>query len=471
MKSVLFCLVVLFFVGCSSVDLHTFNEAYYSGDMKKAYDIAYKGANLPQEKQEYKPKNDDLLWQVQGGIAGFYGNIDGSEAMLLSADRIMQDSIKNFAITFFGNLTAILTSDNALPYPIYLYEASMVNYYLALDSMYQGKDHDTRVYLNQALQRQNDAKFYYAKEIEESWQKLDSMKNVSEDAPKTNQYIAVTMDFARQSDKREGIQSEEKYINPMIPYLKFIFELKHQNFSTIASMSASDLALLPPEDRDILESRKRGDKKKYIWVIIEDGKSASKDTLSFSIPLPLKPEVFLNPAMLTIALSSKEGAVFVAAESNAILLNYAEPKILEGINFAKSYRLEDKEIPCFFVLSDLMKTEFNARMGGVRTRAILRSIPPAIGAFISEKSGNRAGFNGLGLFVSLGYRLFLEADTRIVTALPHSFYVTRIENTKDKKKVLIDNRDLIEFQVKDQNQDALVYIRNVGNKSFVKVFE
>ncbi|WP_104696963.1 MULTISPECIES: hypothetical protein [unclassified Helicobacter] len=471
MKFFLFCLSTLFFIGCSSVDLQTFNEAYYGGNMKKAYDIAHKGANLPQENQKHKSKSDDLLWQVQGGIAGFYGDIDESRQMLLTADRMMQDAIKNFAIIFFGNLGAVLTSDNVLPYPIYLYEASMVNYYLALDSMNQGKDQDARVYLNQALQRQNDAKFYYAREIEKSQESLNNMKNVSSEAPKTDQYVAVTMDFARESERDREVQDEKKYINPIIPYLKFIFELKRQNFSAIASMSADDFALFPLEDKEILESRKSGDTKRYIWVIIEDGKSASKGTLSFSIPLPMNPEVFLNPAMLAIALSSKEGALFTAVASNSILLNYVEPKVLEGISFAKSYSFENKEIPEFFVLSDLMKTEFDTRIAGVRTRAILRSIPPAIGAFISERAGNEAGFNGLGLLFSLGHKLILRADTRIITALPHSFYVTRMENTKDKKKILVDGRDLIEFQTKDQSQDAIVYIRNLGSSFFIKVFE
>ena len=467
-------LIIFLLTGCASVNLEKFNEAYYTrGDIEAAYNIAKENSNMPQEDiKEHQQKSDDLLWQVQAGISGFYANKKESIVFLESADRLMQDSIKNFATNFFGSIGAILTSDNALPYPIYLYEASMVNYYLALESMQQGKNKDARVYLNQALERQNDAKSYYAKELERSQEGLSAVKKVSDDASKTDQYLAVTMDFARNKGEENLTQLKEKYINPIIPYLKFIFELKNRNFSSIASMSADDFALIPIEDRVILNKRKKGNHKKYVWIIIEDGKNASKETLAFSIPLPMNPEIFLNPAMLAVALSGKEGAIFVAAASSSILLNYAEPKIIKGIDFATSYQIDHKEIPKYFTLSDLMITEFNKRLAGIRTRAILRSIPPAIVAFLSEELGRQAGFRGLGFLTSLGHRLILSADVRSVTALPNSFYITRIENTKGEKELIINHQNTLKFSIKNQDKDAIVYIRNLGNnKLFMKIFE
>lgn len=465
--------VICVFTGCTSVDLQKFNEAYYKGNVREAYKIAKEKSNIPQENQEdYKQGNDDLLWQVQAGISGFYANVDDTSVFLQSADRLMQDSVKNFATTFFGNIGAILTSDNSLPYPIYLYEASMVNYYLALDSLSHQEYSDARTYLNQALERQNDAKSYYAKEIEAANKELNGMKKVDENASKDAQYLALAMDFVTKEQDKEKPQIEEKYINPMIPYLKFLFEMQQGNFSAIASMSVRDQNYIPLEDKKILESRKNGDDKKYIWVIIEDGKSASKDTLKFSIPLPIDPQIFLNPALMATALSGNGGAILAASVASPIMLNYAEPKLVDGEDFAQSYKIDDIEISKFFGMQELIQTEFSKRMANIRTRAILRSIPPAIVAFISEEAGKQSGYAGVGFAAGLAHSAILSADTRIVSSLPNSFYVARIENTAGDKKITIDNSNILKFHIDEQNKDAIVYVRNLGNgKTFMRILK
>lgn len=482
-KAVISLFMVVFFVGCASKDLKKFNESYYDGDVHSAYSLAKEMSNLNQqnqeeEGQENKKGNDDLMWQVQAGIAGFYANAEDTKDFLLAADSNMQESIKTFASKFFGDVGAILTSDNALPYPIYLYEASMVNYYLALDSLSRKEDDVARIYLNQAIERQNDAKAYYAKELEATNKDLNSMNKFDENAPKDEQYLAVTMGFAK-SKSKDIPQVQEKYINPMIPYMKFLFEMRKNNFSSIASMGADTLALIPEEDRAILQSRKQGDKKRYIWVIVEDGRSAFKDTLAFSIPLPIDPSAFLNPVSMVAAMQAMQGdmkgadstMVIASALSGAIMLNYAEPKLIDGEDFAQSYKIGDVEAKKFFSMEELIKTEFYKRMPGVRTRAILRSIPPAVGAWVANEAGKQAGFNGLGFLVSLGHRAVISADTRIISALPNSFYVMRIENTEGEKKLLVDDNNSIQFNIKNQSEDAIVYVRNLGHKLFVRILD
>ena len=462
------CFALLLLVGCSKLELQEFNQAYYSGEVEEAYKMAKDASNLSSSKE--KPERDDLLWQVQAGVAGFFSQQEDTHALLESADRIMQNTIENFSTMFFGSVGAILTSDELLPYPIYLYEASLVNYYLALDAMAQDDSKNARVHLNQAIERQNDAKAYYAKEIEESQKDLKGMKKTSDKDSKDSQFIAASVDFAM-SRRGEGssAQVRENYINPMIPYMKILFELKEGRFSNIASLSALDLAFLPREDREILEARKRGAKERYIWVIIEDGKGVSKGTRSFSIPLPANPSALLNPALLAIALSSQEGAVVAAAVSGSVLLNYAEPLLIEGIDFARSYSIEGVSGSKFFSLDSLAKTEFDKRLAGIRTRAILRSIPPAIAAYASERAGQEAGVSGIGVLFGLMHKMVISADERIISALPNSFHVLRIPNTQGVKALKVDGKNMLEFSISHQDKDAIVYVRNTGTKLFMRI--
>ncbi|CBG40475.1 hypothetical protein [Helicobacter mustelae] len=470
--------------------------------MDAAYSLAKKMLHIPESSRKSKNNSakegeskevglhqkkkgrDDLLWEVQGGIAGFYLDKPDAKDLLLAADSNMQRSMHNFAKSFFGDVGAVLTSDSSLPYPIYLYEASMVNYYLALDAMSRDENNDARVYLNQALERQDDAKAYYAKELENANQDLDKIKDVNKHSSKRDQYVAIGMDFAK-SNHTKLPEIHEKYINPMIPYLKFLFEMKEGDYSSIASMSRDTLALIPRQDREILRARERGDKKRYIWVIIEDGRSAFKDSLVVSLPLPMDPANFLNPGVMFASAAVMDSAMdnaddaealdnevspFIALATDGIMITYAEPKLVKGRDFATSYQVDNVFAHKFFNMQDLIQTEFYKRMPGVRTRAILRSIPPAVIAYIGDEAGRQIfGFGGLGFLLSLGYSLMISADTRMITALPNSFYILRIENTAGEKSLQVDGKTALQFSIPNQEKDAIVYVRNVGSKLFMRI--
>lgn len=454
----LFCL--LFITGCANPDLNTFNQSYYSGDAKKAYKIAT--SHLKNDKNK-----DDLLWEVQAGITGFYLGEKNTSKLLEQADTLMQENIQNFAKSLFGNIGAILSSDLSLPYPIYLYEASMVNYYLALDSMSRHDFANARVYLNQALERQNDAKSYYAKELANTQKYLDDVKKANENSSQEQQYLAIGMGFANQ-ESNKNISFNEHYINPMIIYMKVLFELTQNNFSAISALG-KDLNYILQEDRDIIKLRQNGDHKHYIWFIIEDGKITSKDTFKISIPLPIDPNVFLNPAAMAIALDSPHGAMIITTLSGGIMLNYAEPKLVDKEIFAKRYSIDNQPATHVFELSNLMETEFYKRLPAIRTRAILRSIPPAIIAYIAEKAGEKSfGFRGFGILTSLIHRAVLSADTRMITALPNSFYLLRVENDGKMKELKIDETQSLIFKAIDSSKDDIIYIRNTSKNVYFK---
>ncbi len=451
---------IFFIIGCAKPNLNTFNQAYYNGNAKKAYEIAI--SHLTNDKKN----QDQLLWQVQAGIVSFYLGNKNSSKLLNQADALMQENIQNFAKSFFGNIGAILSSDTNLSYPIYLYEASMVNYYLALDSMSNHNFANARVYLNQALERQNDAKDYYAREIKYVQKHLDNIKKTDKNSSQEQQYLAIGMDFARQGDK--DIVFNEHYINPMIIYMKVLFELTQNNFSAINALG-KELDYILQEDKEIIKSRQNGDNKRYIWFIIEDGKITSKDTFKISIPLPINPDILLDPIKMAIALNSPHSAIIVTALSGGIMLNYAEPKLINKEIFAKKYSVDNQQAKHLFELSNLMQTEFYKRLPAIRTRAILRSIPPAITAYIAEKTGeNSFGFRGFGILTSLIHRTAISADIRMITALPDSFYILRLENDGKEKELNINGSKSLIFKAIDSNKDDIIYIRNTSKNVYFK---
>ncbi|MCE3037979.1 hypothetical protein [Helicobacter anatolicus] len=476
-KQILFLLLLFMFFGCSGGTLKKFNEAYYGGDASGAYGIAKNRVeeNIDSSQGEVKQDADNLLWQVQAGVSGFYLNEKDASRYLNLADSLMQENIKSFIKNFFQTTASILTSDSILPYPIYLYEASMVNYYLALDAMGNGKQNDARIFFNQALERQNDAKDYYAKELQEREEKLLDMQKISEETPKDEQYLAVGISLAKSKDINLSLV-QENFINPMIVYMKFLFEMIQGNFAGIHSLGNDFLALIPKEDKNIFTARKQGDTKRYTWMIIEDGRSAFKDSIAFSIPLPMDPTAFLNfggMAAAILAFQDKKSAetigIAAAALSGGVLLNYAEPVLLDGVDFSQIYEVDSIRATKFFDMQALIETEFNKRMPGVRIRAIARSVPPAITSYLVEQGGKQAGYKGLGFLLSLLHRAVISADTRMITALPNAFYIMRFENFDGEKELVIDGKNRIKFSLNNQEEDHIIYVRNLGHEVFMRI--
>lgn len=151
------------------------------------------------------------------------------------------------------------------------------------------------------------------------------------------------------------------------------------------------------------------------------------------------------------------------------MLNYAEPKLVDKEIFAKRYSIDNQPATHVFELSNLMETEFYKRLPAIRTRAILRSIPPAIIAYIAQKAGeNSFGFRGFGILTSLIHRAVLSADTRMITALPNSFYLLRVENDGKMKELKIDETQSLIFKAIDSSKDDIIYIRNTSKNTYFK---
>lgn len=459
-------LMLLVMTGCSTISLSEVSKQYYEGNANKAYELAKKGANLPKKGEKEKDASgDDLLWQIQGGIIGFDLKKNEAGEMLEVAEKnINKNELEGVLSGFFQNVGALLVNDTIMPYKGFLYEGAMVNYYKALFYLSQNKLADARVEFNRASDRQRRIKEYYEKEIAKAKEASDKVANDKENKGDKKSQEEQQNKFLASYKNLSEFANLNGYINPMIDYVAgLFFMLEGDNGKSIDFLKESyGVSNSEVIKQDLETIQKGGYQEKQTWVIIEDGKSPFKIQKKFSMPVILPGSV--------------------------VSVDLALPDLKKGVAFAKSYEVlnvgKAQAYGAYQIstLNPLVFNEFSKQLPFIITRGVLSTSIKTLTQYFAQQAAKKAG--GIAsLAVGIGGAIYskatAQADTRISTVMPNSFYVVRIKNTEGKFDVKAGDKVITTINMTTKcdggnqqvcvDKNNIVYIRNAQKNIFKQV--
>lgn len=450
---------LIFISACSHhSDLETFNRYYYNGQDKEAYEYAKSKGG----------KNGDVLWNLQAGISAFTLNTQDSRTFLETLEQgemlFSRYEAEGLMGGVIGNMGAVLVNENVKAYRGSIYEGVMFNYYKALYAMSQGNSQLARVEFNRANDRQRRAKEYFRKDIQKALE-AEAKQNAQDstlskfDLKDSQSSISPILESQYSNLKQFSIYKD--FINPAISYVSALFFMLEGDYAKSMDLYKESYAInhapIINQDLQILQNRKNTKKTpKYTWLIIEDGKSASKYDISLDLPL-----YYINSNILHVGVSI--------------------PKLALGEVSAKSYQAEGENgVFSAYEISDIdgvIANEFQNQLPFILTRAITSAILKAsTQSILNEHLGATGALAGM-----LYSMLTTSADIRISSALPKRILAMQIPNYKGDFMLKVDNQPIyyIHFTCDKngnslhneeknasislcQNDDNIVYLRNKG---------
>ncbi|STP10911.1 putative lipoprotein [Helicobacter cinaedi] len=470
--SVLVPLWLILMTACSHQGaLQTFNEHYYGGEDTKAYEYAKSQAG----------KDGDVLWNLQAGVSGF-GVSQEDVATLLEQGEGLFSKYESEGLMggLFGNVGAVLVNENVKTYRGNIYEGVLFNYYKALNAMELGDYALARVEFNRANDRQRRAKEYFRKDINKAMEESkkenasnEDLKNI--DAGHTKESTASILESQYSNLKNFNIY--EGFINPAVSYVSALFFMSEADYSKATDLYKEAYgithAYVINQDLEVMNKRKRGDKTKYTWFIIEDGKSASLEELSIDLPAYLVSESVLH-------------------------VGVSIPQLKEGVPSASLYQAvsyTDKREYKAFEVSDtdgVIANEFSEKLPFILTRAISSAILKATTqATLNNVGGDQFGAAGaiVGSLVGAAYSAATNnADVRITTALPKRVLALQVPNNTSDFTLQADGNTLYEvsFSCKKDTEsekkasnvivlcdknDNILYLRSKGKNPTYQILK
>ncbi|PAF52876.1 hypothetical protein BKH44_00390 [Helicobacter sp. 13S00477-4] len=448
--------MLLFTYGCATYEekLQHFDKFYYQqGDVQKAFDFS---------KNLHK---NALLWEIQSGLSAYMaGKYEDSIKKLNEAEsKFNQNHMQNIFQSALTNTGATLLNDNVKTYQGNLYEGVFINYYKALDALALGDNAKARIEFNRANDRQRRAKQYYQKEIQKTIQ--ENIKNTEKETKsssmidKNTSQDKINSILDTQYSNLKKFKGYSGFINPTISYvsgLYFSLQGDHKGIDLLKESYGINQSQIIGED--ILLFQKQNPFKKHTWIIIEDGKNATKK--EFSIKLPL-------------FLLSDEVYYF----------GLALPQLEDGVDFYQNFTLQGIHSKTFDQISltdNIIANEFSKQLPYILTRSIISAIyKTSLQKILNNQLGSFAGFLG-----ALFSATTTSADTRITTVFPNKVWLMRIDNKVGNFFIDADKKNIFEFDIIDcdsknpllenehkicKNTNNLIYIRTTKNNIIYKL--
>ncbi|PAF54104.1 hypothetical protein BKH42_02515 [Helicobacter sp. 13S00482-2] len=421
MKNFYVSLVFIFFLlltGCSyQGNLNTFDTLYYNQNEQKAFEFSKKMAQ------------NNLLWKIQSGVSGYMaGKYKESMSILDAAENLInKNQAQGFFSSSLSNVGATLFNDNIKSYQGNLYEGVLINYYKALNALMMDDDLRARVEFNRANDRQRRAKDYYQKEIQKA------LKNQEEKYKKDPKAKQVDQNVS--SDKIDNILNSQYsnlkrfaiydgFINPAISYISGLYFSLQGDFKGIDLLKEAygiNRSKLIAEDM-ILFEKKQYMKKKYTWIVIEDGKSPTKKEFSINLPLYL-------------------------ISDQVLYFGLALPQLEEGSSFYDSFDMIDtkgsKNFEEISLIDGVIANEFSKQLPYIITRAIISAVYKASMQSVLKQILGGYGAMGGALFSATT----TAADTRITTVFPHKIWLNRVQNNEEKITIKANQKEILEIKL------------------------
>lgn len=429
-------LTMLFFTACQSIsqsnlafekDLmnrncseESFNE--FSKKIAENKDVIYTGLNagsLAKACKEYKKSNDYL----DAAEKSYKEDVD-----LEGTGKVVAKAV-----------ASTITNESFFDYQGDLYERIMVNVYKGLNFMALDDFALARVEFNRALLRQDKAKDYFQKQIEANKKELEEAKK-DENYEKN---VLGNMKTINQNYSHlfEEFDAAKNFTNPYATYLASVFFFLDKDFKRAAGLYR-EVAIVYKKDKSLQKVNKlfqsaaksvKGAKKKYIFLVYEDGLGMIKEEFKLTLPflLPLSDKASLLSIALPI-LKPREpsfGSVIINGQSSSLVANF----------------------------DTIRATEFKKQLPMIITKAILSTLVKAGINTAVAKNDPTGGY--LSLASTIFTTLTTTADTRSWRALPKSASTAVIEN-KGRASIKGLNGTLIAELEVSKNKNVLILVRS-----------
>lgn len=418
--SLIIFLATTFLSGCASLvqqkNLGAFNELYASGK--------YQDAAALETKRKGTKKDDPskLLQDLQAATAlRCAKQYEQSSALFDECEEIIKHhNEKLLAANAASNIGAVLVNDAVLDYRGTIYDGIMVNTYKALNFWQKGKTDLARVEFNRALDRQRRAKGIFAAQIAKMKKEIDKKQREEKNKTKANKGQALDINTNANNPEIDKILKEKysnlyafksypDFINPFTTYIAGLFFMSDGDYAKADTllkeaygMSEKNTAVADDfaQTEKILDGRKN--KKKYVWVIFENGLGPEKE--EFRVDLPL------------ILVSKKVKYTGIALPK----LKFRDPAYPYLIIAENNKKVCKTSMVCN--MDRVVQTEFKKEYKSIVTRAVISALVKTAAQYEAQKK-----FGDMGGFVAAIYQgATTSADIRTWTSLPKEFQVAKV---------------------------------------------
>jgi len=416
-------------------------------------------------------ETDDLLWTYKAGTAAFDEKrfrrsteiFDISEKLIKTYDEEI------LAGKFAASVASLLANDTFMDYRPRIYEKIMVNTFKGIDFMLLGDFANARVEFNRAMVRQDRAKSFFAKEIQQTKKKIKKeqqeklkkkgAKGSTKEYKKTIRNKKTRSEIEKRYSNLFAFRPYRDFVNPFSTYMAGLYfynvhdyrkaeERWKEAYGMIRKLEKG-AGIVKRDLRLAIAAKRRGRKRyprHYTWVVFFNGEGPIKEELAFNIPLFL---VSSNIAYTKIALPTLKMRKYA----------YRDLEIRKGKRRYKTGRITS--------MDRIVKAEFKKRFDMVVTRAIARTVTQAI---IQKQLQDHFGW--FGALAGVAYQATMNrADLRIWDSLPKDFQVARVRSG-GKIAIRAGGKTIYTLKSKSKrNYVVFVRIARKGDKPIISVAE
>lgn len=445
----------LFFMGgCASarVSQQEFNFTLTRGHYEEARQIA-----VQMTSERGSPR--DLLWTLQrASLERLLGHHRQSNAFFDEAENSFAYFDQQLAL---GRSTqavgGFLVNDAALPYTGKNYDRIMVNTYKALNFAVLGDADNARIEFNRALQRQNDAKTYFAKQAENLRRVLAAEKDryafgrEAVDYSTDNARVEQVLRAKYSNLKSFAVYAD--FVNPFTTYVAGLyFWLQGDGDKAVDILKeAYSMSGRHPTVASDFNRASRGERPdNEAWIIFENGMAPEKEEIRMDLPILIESApVFYVGAAFPSLLPAREA--------------YTHLDITTDRGATVSTR----------VLGDMdgmIGADFQKELRVIIPRELARA---ALKTYFQYEMRRRYG-TAAGVFSAIYQAATAGADVRMWSALPANFQLARIDIPADRSIIVQPpGGSLLIINLPAECRNVIIYIRFVtaGVKPVVDVIK
>jgi hypothetical protein len=376
--------------GCASPmstgDKMNFQAAMDAGDYKAAAAVAQQSGQITPDGQ-----TKNIVWSLNDGAALFdAGDMRQSVVVLDTTEKLAQANDLNHM-------------HGAVDYRYTTYDGVMTNVYKAMAFLAQGDRDNARVELRRAEDRQRRAEEHFQREIA-------AAQNHRQDAQFASMMgqAQQNADYSNAGAALNELATYAPFENPFATYIQGVFLVSQgDNENGMASLKRAAAVLGPNSaaaaDVAWAEQARRslGHTKPQVWVVFENGQSATYHEMRMVLPMVTGQPMTLAMPMLVQNAPAYSGLQVQAAGATGATAP------------AGSF-------------DAVMASEFLKRRPLILEEAVAEVLAKNVGAVVAQKTNNP--FLKLAMAVVANVS---TADTRSWTALPKDFQAVRIDAPQD----------------------------------------
>ena len=436
----------LLFCGCATdrKALSTFNADFERGNYATANQVAL-------AKRNKKNPRKTLLWNLQGGATEYLlGNFTKSVALYDQAEAAFKFYDLDSTMENTAQLGAALAlNDSFAPYQGEEYDRIMVNTYKGLCFAALGNYANARVEFNRALQRQDEAKQHYAKDIAKNRRELakdDQLANRQSPAAAGGDSFSVTDTLRSDAFKAamrktysnlDAFKPYPDFINPFATYAAGLFFLLEGDMDKARGVLKESFGMdedNPVVRRDFADAVAGRVPKGQCWVVFENGLCVERVEFRLDVPIFLATQK-LNVVSVAFPMLADRG------------------RAVSALNIRTSR--EETRTTRVCDMDRVIRTEFKKDLKMIIAREVARQAVKTYLQYLAQREYGDIGGIGMALFQAFS----TAADTRSWTALPSDIQVARFSIPPDHRFTVSDGGNLnLPVQLPDCD-NAIVLLR------------